>query len=834
MIFKNLKNDTGFYIPMYNKLGFKSYVTPRLLGDIKLDYHTYLLEPTTEIDLTSSFFSRHVSFYVDGKPHFLNGNSESQQTDKIDVELGLLYQKVTRHNKKFQLDVTTFVPLDALMESNVITYQNTTSKTQRLKVIVATPLYGRSADNLRDHRHVTSLLNRVEVLENCVVLNPTLSFDERGHKKNELNYGVFASSPQLSVEGYYPSLEDYVKNGSLQFPKGLDCLVQTGDYVEGKEALGGISFKTIEVKSQEVITLYFNLGINHSKEQLISTFNKYSQSKTIAIAFEEVKTYFTKEVSKLQFHMKNLEYSEKLNYIPIQPILRRFQGNSYLPHHDYGKGGRGWRDLWQDLISMIMYNDSECRSLLLNNFAGVRIDGSNATIIGDKAGEFLADRNNIVRVWSDHAAWPLLTTKMYIDEIGDLSFLLETQTYFDDQFTHYTKKTKTKQSTNHQLKIQNDTIYGTVLEHLILQNVVAINNVGSNGFVRLEDADWNDGLDMASKKGETIAFTHFYINNLLVLAELIQKLETPKIELFESLTKLILNKNYSLDMFFDDVHDFTDNKVSIDKEILASELTKKATLVLKQINKYAFMPEGGLQSYIDNDGNFLDSSSTLSLTGQTMALLNQTLSKTQAKKVSNVTKKHLFDRMIGGYRLNSNYQDVKMNMGRAYGFAYGTKENGAVFSHMSLMYAYGLYQYNFIKQGREAYQTLVNQAFKDKSVVCLGIPEYFNNEGIGKYLYLTGSATWLLKLLRTEVFGIELSFGTLRLNPKLSKDDFIDSIAVIKTYVHNKPLQVTYHNPKKLEYGDYRIASIQMNGKEVINEFQSIEGDLEVYLDDIV
>ena len=44
--------------------------------------------------------------------------------------------------------------------------------------------------------------------------------------------------------------------------------------------------------------------------------------------------------------------------------------------------------------------------MLLGNFGGVRMDGTNATIIGSgkEAGavQFIADRNNIARVWMDH------------------------------------------------------------------------------------------------------------------------------------------------------------------------------------------------------------------------------------------------------------------------------------------------------------------------------------------------------------------------------------------------------------------------------------------------
>jgi cellobiose phosphorylase len=98
-------------------------------------------------------------------------------------------------------------------------------------------------------------------------------------------------------------------------------------------------------------------------------------------------------------------------------------GNSFLPYHDYGRGGRGWRDLWQDVLALLMMERGDVSEMLLGYFGGVRADGSNATIIGSQPGEFRADRNNIPRVWMDHGAWPLLTTRLYIDQSGDLEFL---------------------------------------------------------------------------------------------------------------------------------------------------------------------------------------------------------------------------------------------------------------------------------------------------------------------------------------------------------------------------------------------------------------------------
>lgn len=594
--------------------------------------------------------------------------------------------------------------------------------------------------------------------------------------------------------------------------------------------MGGIQFNRISVEPNQSITFYVSIGIHENKEQIIQQSIKYLNEKTFNQGLLKSHEFFKKYVSGLEFNILDQQTSHQLSWVVLQPLLRRYFGNSYLPHHDYGHGGRGWRDLWQDLLALIMMNDSSVYDLLYNNFQGVRIDGSNATIIGDQPGEFKADRNMITRVWSDHGAWPLLTTKMYIDETGDLEFLLKNQYYFNDQFTHYTKKTKDKPLQNKLLNQNNELYTGTILEHLLLQNLVGHHNIGEHGFVRLEDADWNDGMDMAHNRGETIAFTHMYANNLRELANLIRLLPTPNIVLFEELL-LLLVPNADLKTYFELVSSFKGNKVWIDQFKLADTLDHLAIDRINHLQKDAFINHQ-FQSYFDNDGNNPDEKGTSSLTGQAIALLSQTPSKKQAKELSKITKQQLFDKAIGGYHLNSNYHQILTNMGRAYGFAYGQKENGAVFSHMVIMYAYGLYQYDLINLGHEAAFTLLKQSQNIKSQVLLGIPEYFNNEGIGKYPYLTGSASWMLKLLRAEIFGVTLSFGKLTLKPKLKKIDFIDGKASITTFLFNQLRTITYHNHKNLDCGKYQISKIMMNNQIVQNLFSNLDGNLEVYLDD--
>lgn len=826
----DIKSNLGYYLPLFNLKGLKSSITPYFGGDVKLDQHHYALEPTTEVDLYNNIASRNIIFDVNGAQYFLNGQTSLQQSDELNYEVDLLFQKVTRTNKHFKLEVVSFVPTDVNIELHEVRLTNVSKQKLDVKITSAVPIYARSADNLRDHRHVTSLLNQIETVDHGVLVEPTLSFDERGHRKNHHVYSVFCKGELLNVSGYIPILDDFIGGGSLHFPKGIQNLSPAGTKVSGYEAIGAISFDKIMLSSGESMVFYLSIGIFESKAEALQSVN-YLNPESFNQALVETQTFFKNYTSGLSFSLKDKKTSDALPWVVLQPMLRRYFGNSFLPHHDYGHGGKGWRDLWQDLLALIMMNDPSVKELLFNNFAGVRIDGTNATIIGDKPGEFKADRNMIVRVWSDHGAWPLLTVKMYVDETGDLDFLLKKQTYFQDQFTHFTKSTRPYQG-NIQIDASQKPYEGTVIEHLLLQNLVGHLNTGQNGFVRLEDADWNDGLDMAHGLGETIAFTHMYANNLRLLAKLIEHLPEDQVVMFKELDDLSKGK-ITLATFFDKVAQFKGHQVKVSTKTLSNRLNQLADERIQLLHQKAFQHKR-FQSYINNDGVDVDSEQTMNLTGQAMALLSQTASPDQAIMMANTTREMLFNKDLGGYHLNSNYHEVLLNMGRAYGFAYGHKENGAIFSHMVMMYAYGLYQYNLVSYGSEALYTLLDRAMHPDSHIAAGIPEYFSDRGIGMYSYLTGSASWMLKLLRTEVFGLSMHLGQLSFKPKLKSSDFIKHKATITTYLFNTLTTVVYHNPKNLDFGFYKVSKVINDGKETQQPVTETHGMIEVILDEIL
>ncbi len=841
----DVTNLSYTYFPLCNTKAMKSSIAPSLAGDAKVDQNSFLLLPTSIEDLENTLMKRNVYFRVnDTYTWSTTGQTPSQliKPDKVDLYGDFLVHKIIRENNDFTCTIESFVPSnDTYQELHKITIKNTRDKPLKLKSVIGIPIYGRSAENIRDHRHVTSLLNRIKIVENGIINHPTFSFDERGHILNQRQYGVFSmSSHHQTVKQFHPVLEEFTGEGNtlldpLVVKENNQTAYKAGDVVQGFEAIAGIEYEQITLNENEESSIVISLMISDDESMMKKTIagldvNTFEQLK------EDTKAYWKKALSSLVFHFPNQTLNGWLKWVTLQPILRRIYGNSFMPHHDYGRGGRGWRDLWQDLLALILMKPTTVKEMLINNFKGVRIDGSNATIIGDKPGEFLADRNNIARIWMDHGSWPLLTTKLYLDQSGDTDVLFEEVSYFQDQFTHYTKKIKEKKHSNDtRLKThQGNTYYGTVLEHLFVQNLVPYYNVGNHNNIRLEDADWNDGLDMANKHGESVAFTSFYGQNLITLSELLTKLYhkgVHHITLYDELSLLLQETDYSdvtgkntiLKAYFDLVADgISGQQTMYDTLTLANTLYEKGFALLNQVRQHEWLEENGegwFNGYYDNDSCPLDNvkEKHMTLTGQVFSIMSDAATEEQVQKVIFSADKYLYDKTVGGYRLNTDFKEVKTNMGRLFGFAYGHKENGAMFSHMAVMYAYALYKRGFVEAGYKVLNTLYLHSIDlENAKMYPGIPEYFNSKGRGVYAYLTGSASWMILTMVTEVFGVKADLGLPIFEPKLLLEQFDEKTELkIETVVGNEIVEVIYQNPLRLTYGEYEIDNVMIDEKNV-------------------
>lgn len=646
---KGAQRCSGLYFLLAGEYGMKSSLTPNLAGDAKLDQNPFLLPPVSIENLHNDRSNRNFWCIVEQKSAWsVTGQSAAQETKKfteeeeaVTVRAGYMWHQTSRISRQFGLtgSITSYIPIQKNIEVHIITITNQNKTDVTFVPVAAFPIYGRSADNIRDHRHVTSLLHRITVTDRGVNVCPTLSFDERGHQLNDTMYFVEGITENGEAPcSFYPEIAEFIgEGGNLEAPeaviKNLDGVTK-GTQRSGQEAFGGLRFARTTLGAGESKSYIIFAGTGHSRSEIRKLLADYPTLQEVQDEFVRVKQYWKNKVN-VSYHTGDEVFDQFMNWVSFQPELRRLFGCSFLPHHDYGKGGGGWRDPWQDCLALLLMNPGGVRQMLLGNFAGVRMDGSNATIIGEHVGEFKADRNSITRVWMDHGVWPLITTKRYIDQTGDLDLLEQPVRYFKD---------------------------GQIMR----------------------------GTDT-------------------------------------------------------------------DEQIAA---------IVKSSDTY------------------------------------------------------LYDESCGGYRLNTDFGEVKTDMGRMFGFAYGEKENGAVFSHMAVMFANALYQRGYAKEGHKALHSLYMQSMDfEKSHIYPGIPEYFGRNGRGLYHYLTGAASWYMMTVVNQMFGIRGCLGELLVEPKLLAEQFDeDGFASLTFRFQGMGWHAIFENSERKDYGQYHITRVCLDDKQVLTQ----------------
>ncbi|MCM1055721.1 MAG: hypothetical protein NC394_09415 [Bacteroides sp.] len=339
-VLTNAQKYQGTYFPLVNEAGMMSSVTPLLAGDCKTGQNTYLLPPASAETLHESRASRNFWIITEGeKPWSAAGQSAPQQAarfsdseEEATLTGGLLWQKVTRTQKSTGLcaSVLSFAPAgNEKAEIMQVTLQNRGNKPMELTPVAAIPIYGRSADNIRDHRHVTSLLQRVELRPHGLDVTSTLTFDERGHKPGTVTYRVWGGDETGGPPESFAALtKDFVGEGSWDWPEAIvkpnaDMRLHAGQRVEGGEAAAALFFPTVMLNPNETRRYQIVLTVGDSPA-------RYLSPDAADAAFENTKRWW-KEHAVQSFSLGDPNFRPWIRWVAIQPILRRICGCSFMP-----------------------------------------------------------------------------------------------------------------------------------------------------------------------------------------------------------------------------------------------------------------------------------------------------------------------------------------------------------------------------------------------------------------------------------------------------------------------------------------------------------------------
>jgi cellobiose phosphorylase len=318
------------------------------------------------------------------------------------------------------------------------------------------------------------------------------------------------------------------------------------------------------------------------------------------------------------------------------------------------------------------------------------------------------------------------------------------------------------------------------------------------------------------------------LKNILILKELMMLLDSisnDKIDYSDINAKRQLLKKY----FQSTKYEVSGEKISISKTDLISDLKKKADWMYAHIRDNEWLKEGFFNGYYNNDQQRVEGNTSvrmrMTLTGQVFPIMSGIADRAQIKTLWNNVCKYLKDKKLGGFRLNTDFKEEQLNLGRAFSFVYGDKENGAFFNHMIVMFACALYKQGFVQEGYEVISSIYKMSVdtqRSKIYPCL--PEYFNAEGRGMYSYLTGSASWFILTLLTQIFGIRGEYGDLIIEPKLTAEQFkIKNTLGITTHFADRLIEVKFVNPNRKSFGNYSINKIILNGKVIAENLKEAQ-----------
>jgi len=327
-----------------------------------------------------------------------------------------------------------------------------------------------------------------------------------------------------------------------------------------------------------------------------------------------------------------------------------------------------------------------------------------------------------------------------------------------------------------------------------------------------------------------VAFSSMYAQNILTLSELLLKAGVKELEVAEELKILLKDFNYSdiarkhriLEEYFSKTRmHLSGRKARLDAIKLSASLRKKSLWMKEHIRRNEWLKEGFFNGYYDNRKRRVDGKKRnlvqMTLASQVFPVMSQVAGAGQIKKILLNVQRYLCDKSTGGIRLNTDFKKEQPDLGRAFSFVYGDKENGAVFSHMVVMFAYALYKQGYSDQGWKALSSLYKLAANtSKSKIYPCLPEYFDRCGRGMYAYLTGSASWFMLTLLTQAFGVRGQDGDLLIEPKLSGEQFkpAKEISIARIFAARR-LKIIFINPQRLNAGKYRIKRLFLNAGQL-------------------
>lgn len=537
----------------------------------------------------------------------------------------------------------------------------------------------------------------------------------------------------------YQKLDDYWKNKHLKEKTFLISEVEPDSWcanAESFEGLGGLTnpdgVAQVQLEQSdakyELPVAVMQHTIHLAPKQSKALRYMFGAAKDRAEIDDLKRAYLSAKGASL-VSSTNRQYVEEIKpAIQVETPDKDFDSfvNLWLPRQLYYHGDVNrlttdpqTRNYLQDAMGMAYLRVSSTRIALETALAQQNEDGSmpDGVLLHPEAE--LKYINQIPH--SDHCVWLPICLQVYLNESGDYAFLEKRVPYADGQ------------------RIT------TVKEHIDSAMRWLAENLDERGLSLIHQGDWCDPMNMVGYKGKGVS------------------------------AWLSMATSYAWQLWGNICHTVGDADKANHWRKHVSQMNERVQGAFWRNDWYArgITDEGRLFG-IDSDEE-----GRMFLNPQSWAMLSQAIDPSAVSALLIHVKKHL-ETPYGPVMLAPAFTKMVEDIGRVTQKFPGSAENGSVYNHAAVFYAFALYQQGY---SDDAFDVLKRMLVNPDDALSKGqlpvfIPNYFrgawkqypSHAGRSSQLFNTGTTAWFYRCLVEELFGLQGVPEGLKIDPRLPCD----------------------------------------------------------------
>jgi cellobiose phosphorylase len=663
---------------------------------------------------------------------------------------GLGYTKISSSHSSIRAEITFLVPLEDNLEIWMLTLKNASSETKKLTVFsYAEFCLWQAFNDLTDLQCSQGLA--VAKYEDDAV-NYSL-FDV------STGYAFFASNG--TITGYDCDRERFI--GPYR-NEASPAAVERGRCFNS-EAHGGnpiaATSNSVMLNPEEAKTIIFVLGVVEKKSDAKKCIQKYKEKSAVDAELQRLREHWDAYLSNLQAKTVDEEFNIMINVWNQYQCKTTFDWSRYVSFYETGIGrGMGFRDCNQDTLGVVHALPKKVRQRILdltkNQFENGHVYHLYYPLTGE--GGFPPYTKEQMKFFSDDHLWLILSTSEYIKETGDMTILDENVNFVEGS---------------------NASLY----DHLRRSIDFTINNMGKHGMPLLGTADWNDpqSLPGPNNAAESVWTAMLFHKVLLELAELCRECK---------------------------------------REKDAQKFAALADKTKSHVNETAWDGDWYVRAY-DDLGNPVGSSKRkegkIYVNTQSWAVISQIAPKERGIQCMNSVKKHL-NTEYGIMLLAPAYSRYYPEIGALTSYAPGLKENASIWSHANAWAILAECMLGRGDQAHEYYKKLAPPTKNRIAEIHQAEPYVYAqtiagrdhpNFGLARQSWLTGTASWMMKVATNWILGIRPQYHGLLVDPCIptSWDNFM-----VTRHFRNAIYEIKVENPDHVSKG---IKDVTVDGKKL-------------------